>query len=61
MATVKEQISEVLLGTTDEPQLSQELKAEFQAHAVKDEEDGEYYLGEEEFVDAIAPTNEDYV
>lgn len=61
MATATEQISEVLLGTVDEPELTQELRADFQKHALKDEQTGEYYLGEDEFIDAIAPQSEDYV
>lgn len=62
MATaVKESVSEALLGTTIEPELSAQTKAEFMKHAVKDEKSGEYYLREREFVDAIAPETEDYV
>jgi hypothetical protein len=61
MATVKEQVGEALLGTTQEPQLSQQTKAIFMKHAVKDEQTGEYYLGENEFIDAVAPESEDYV
>jgi len=60
MATVKEQVGEALLGTTQEPQLSQQTIAIFMKHAVKDET-GEYYLGENEFIDAVAPESEDYV
>ncbi|KAF2815101.1 calcium-binding mitochondrial carrier protein-like protein Aralar1 [Mytilinidion resinicola] len=60
MATVKEQIGEVLLGTTQEPQLSQQTRAAFLEHAVKDEETGELYLGENEFINAVAPETEDY-
>lgn len=61
MATVKEQAKEALLGTTEEPQLSQQTRAIFSQHAKEDEKTGERYLGEEEFVDAIAPRGEDYV
>lgn len=61
MATVKEQVKEVLVGTTEEPQLSQQTRAVFSQHALQDEKTGERYLGEDEFVDAIAPRNEDYV
>ena len=61
MATVTDQISEVLLGTTEEPQLSQETRANFMQHAVQDEATGEYYLSQEEFINAIAPEREDYV
>jgi len=61
MATVKEQVGEVLLGTTDEPQLSQLTRAAFMKHAQKDDEGGDYYLNEDQFIDAIAPESEDYV
>lgn len=60
-ATVTDKVQEVLLGTTDEPQLSQQSKQEFMKHAVQDEATGEYYLDEERFVSAIAPEQEDYV
>ncbi|KAI9798340.1 MAG: mitochondrial aspartate-glutamate transporter agc1 [Candelina submexicana] len=60
MATVKGAVKETLLGTTREPQLSQQAKATFDAHAVKDEKTDEMYMTEESFVDAIAPKNEDY-
>ena len=61
MATVKGQVAEALLGTTQEPQLSQQSRASFLKHARKDEETGEFYLGENEFIDAIAPESENYV
>lgn len=61
MATVKQQVENVLLGSSEEPQLSQQSKNVFMQHAVKDEVTGEHYLGEEEFVNAIAPQSEDYV
>ncbi|KAF2867888.1 calcium-binding mitochondrial carrier protein-like protein Aralar1 [Massariosphaeria phaeospora] len=60
MATVTEQVGEALLGTTEEPQLSQLTRAAFMKHAVKDEETGDYYVGENEFIDAVAPESEDY-
>ena len=61
MATVKEQVQDALLGTTEEPQLSQQTRAEFMTHAIIDQETGEHYLGQEEFINAIAPQSEDYV
>jgi len=65
MATVKESVTEALLGLTQgptqDPQLSQQTRAAFMKRAIKDEETGEYYLGENEFIDAIAPESEDYV
>ena len=61
MASVKDQVSEALLGTTDEPQLSQQTRDVFMKHAVQDAESGECYLGEDEFITAIAPESENYV
>lgn len=61
---VKDGVKESLLGvelTDDQLQLPEQTRAEFMRHALKDEESGEYYMGEKEFVDAIAPMNEDYV
>jgi hypothetical protein len=60
MATVTEQVGEVLLGTTEEPQLSQLMRQTFLRFATKGDDD-EYYLSETEFIDAIAPESEDYV
>ena len=61
MATVQGAVKESLLGTTREPELSTQTRATFDRHAKKDEASGEYYMTEHEFVDAIAPENEDYV
>lgn len=61
MATVKEQVGEVLLGTKEEPQLSQLTRAAFLKFAKKDADTGDYYLDEESFIDAVAPESEDYV
>ena len=61
MAALKEQVGEVLLGTTDEPQLSQLTRAAFTKHAQKDEATGEYFLNEDAFIEAVAPESEDYV
>jgi hypothetical protein len=61
MASVGEQVGEVLLGTTDEPQLSQLTRAAFLQHAQKDEASGDYFLNEDQFIEAIAPESEDYV
>jgi hypothetical protein len=60
MATVTDTVKETLVGTTREPQLSAQAKATFDKHAKKDEA-GELYMSDEEFVDAIAPKDEDYV
>jgi solute carrier family 25 aspartate/glutamate transporter 12/13 len=61
MAALSEQVGEVLLGTTDEPQLSHRTRAAFMKHAKKDEATGEYFLNEDAFIEAVAPESEDYV
>ena len=60
MATVTEKVQEALVGTTEEPQLGQIERATFLKHARQDE-NGEHYLDEESFVNAVAPESEDYV
>jgi len=61
MATVTEKVKETLVGREDEPQLSEQTRSEFLQHARKDEDTGDYYMGEDEFTNAIAPEGEDYV
>lgn len=61
MATVTETVKETLVGITIEPELSDEIRATFERYSVQDEVTGESYMTEKEFVNAIAPVNEDYV
>lgn len=61
MSSVTETVKASLLGTAEEPQLTQQIKANFLKHARKDEQTGELYMTEQEFVEAIAPKEEDYV
>lgn len=61
MATATDQIKESLIGTVVEPSLSTDAQATFERHAKKDGSDGELYMTEADFVDAIAPGNEDFV
>ena len=37
------------------------IRDRFLQYAKKDEESGQYYMGESEFTNAIAPEGEDYV
>ena len=61
MSSVKESVKETPVGFTAEPsQLSHQARSNFMRHAQKDE-NGELYMGKEEFIDAIAPKQEDYV
>lgn len=59
--TVKESVKETVLGTDDQEQLSAQAKATFDANSRRDEATGELLMGVEEFINAIAPENEDYV
>lgn len=60
-AAVKEAVKESLLGAEEPVQLSAQTKARFVANAVKDEASGELLMGPEQFINAVAPTDEDYV
>lgn len=57
----KEVVKEALVGTEADVQLSAHAKATFDKNARKDETTGDLFLGEEEFIDAVAPPTEDYV
>jgi len=61
VALVKEAVKETLVGTEEPVQLSTQTKARFNSHAVKDAESEELFLGPEEFINAVAPPDEDYV
>ena len=61
MATAKQAVKESLLGTTREPELSQQTKAAFDRNARRDDATGDLYMTEEDFVNAIAPASENYV
>jgi solute carrier family 25 aspartate/glutamate transporter 12/13 len=61
MATVAESVKESLLGTSVPEQLSPSSRTTFLKHARRDEETDELYMGEEEFVNAIAPPDQNYV
>ena len=63
LTTAKELVKESLLGSevAGDIQLSAQSKATFEKNAQKDAETGELFMGEEEFVNAIAPRDEDYV
>lgn len=60
---VTEALKESLLGTESPPgvQLSAQSRAVFEQNARKDEESEELIMGEEEFINAVAPLGEDYV
>lgn len=63
MTSVKETVKETLVGTsnsTEAPELSHQARANFIRHAQKDE-NGELYMNEDAFIEAVAPKQEDYV
>lgn len=60
MATVTEAVKESLLGSTTPTSLSTESRTNFLKYAKRDQ-DGELYMNEEDFINAIAPPEEDYV
>ncbi|KAL3423412.1 hypothetical protein PVAG01_05159 [Phlyctema vagabunda] len=62
LETAKEVVKETLLGVQEpaDLQLSAQTRATFDKNARQDEESGELLMGEQEFVQAIAPEGEDY-
>ena len=61
MATVTEAVKESLIGTVTPGELSPTSRVIFLQYAKQDGDDEERYMGEEEFLNAIAPQEEDYV
>jgi solute carrier family 25 aspartate/glutamate transporter 12/13 len=57
---VKEVVKESLIGSDEPVQLSAQSKARFLHHAKADPHTNEPYMGVDEFVDAVAPKDEDY-
>ncbi|GAP84111.1 putative calcium-binding mitochondrial carrier protein aralar1 protein [Rosellinia necatrix] len=58
--TVKEAVKSSLLGSEEPVNLSATYRATFLSNAKKDEATGEPVMGPAEFVEAIAPSDEDY-
>lgn len=59
-SAVKEAVKETVLGSDDAAGPSSQSKARFTKRAVKDET-GELIMGPDEFINAVAPENEDFV
>ena len=57
---IKESLKETLLGTEEPENVSTESKDRFLKYATLEEE-GEKYMSPEDFINAIAPPEEDYV
>ncbi|KAF1730853.1 Calcium-binding mitochondrial carrier protein Aralar1 [Beauveria bassiana] len=58
-SAVKEAVKETVLGSDDIAGPSSQSKARFTKRAVKDE-NGELFMGPDEFINAVAPENEDF-
>ena len=61
VAIVKEAVKETLIGSKEPDAPNAQVKARFLSHATKDAQTGELYMGPDQFIDAIAPPDEDYV
>ncbi|KAJ5263676.1 hypothetical protein N7478_011281 [Penicillium angulare] len=59
MSSVKESVKETLVGSTEVPELSHQARSNFLRHSQKDE-NGETYMNENDFINAVAPKHEDY-
>jgi solute carrier family 25 aspartate/glutamate transporter 12/13 len=60
MASVKETVKETLVGSKEVPELSHQARSNFVRHAQKDE-NGDLFMTEDDFINAVAPKQEDYV
>lgn len=58
---VKEAVKETLVGSEEPVQVSAQSKTRFIQNAVKAPQSGELVMGPEQFINAVAPANEDYV
>lgn len=61
MSTVTETVKQSLVGSSEQPQLSHQIKSNFNQYARKDEQTGDLYMSEDDFINAVAPKQEDYV
>lgn len=61
MSTVTEAVKQSLVGSSEQPQLSHQIKSNFNQYARKDEQTGDLYMSEDDFINAVAPKQEDYV
>lgn len=61
MNTVKGSVKETFVGIVHEPDHLVSVRSQFEKFAPSSEEDGERYMTEDDFVEAIAPPNENYV
>ena len=59
--SVKEAVKEAVVGSGESTQISAQTRAHFLSNAIKDPETGELYMGNDEFINAVAPKSEDFV
>ncbi|KAJ5715929.1 uncharacterized protein N7483_013110 [Penicillium malachiteum] len=59
MTNIKEAVKEQLVGSTEVPQLSHQARSNFLRYSKKDE-NGELFMTEDDFINAVAPKHEDY-
>ena len=59
--TVKEEVKQSLVTIEEDVTLSAQARSDFMQHALQDEQTGEWYMDEAQFVNAVAPPNLDYV
>ncbi|KAK4904008.1 hypothetical protein LTR28_001043, partial [Elasticomyces elasticus] len=60
MATIEDTVEEKLVETEEEADIPLQTRLDFSQYALKDEETGEEYMTEREFIDAVAPETEDH-
>jgi solute carrier family 25 aspartate/glutamate transporter 12/13 len=63
LSKAKVVVKEKLLGTdqTEDVKLSAQAKSTFEKYARKEADSGEQFMNQEDFINAIAPVDEDYV
>ena len=63
ISKAKNVVKEKLLGTdqTEQVKLSAQAKSTFEKFARKEADSGEQFMTQEDFINAIAPLDEDYV
>ncbi|KAK4987574.1 mitochondrial aspartate-glutamate transporter agc1 [Elasticomyces elasticus] len=60
MATIEDTVEEKLVETEEEADIPVQTRLDFSQYALKDQETGEEYMTEREFIDAVAPETEDH-
>ena len=61
MTTVTATVKETLVGSTRDPEVSDQTRATFDRNSRQDEQTKEWYMTPEDFIRAVAPDDEDHV